>query len=121
MLVAVLGLALLSGDAAPRAVSASGRGAYEVSMAAAEAGPIALAWYDTRNRGADIYLRLLAGDGRRRHPVVRLTTTSTQSSIPAIRASGDGFAVAWNEYRPGTGGVHADTGRSEIWFTRRAF
>jgi len=47
----------------------------------------------------------------------RLTKNSTDSLIPAIRPSGDGFSLVWNEYAPAKKGVHeSDDDRSEVAF-----
>ena len=81
---------------APRQVSDSGFGAYEVSLAAFDDG-LALAWYDTRHGNAEIYVRPLDLAGRDAGPELRLTSTEEQSYEADIAPLGDSFAVAWYE------------------------
>ncbi len=71
-------LCLLAACAPPRQVSESGFGAYEVSLATWSDG-LALAWYDTRDGNAEVYVRPLDADGRAAGPELRITTTAEQS------------------------------------------
>ena len=57
----VLGAALAGLGCSPRQISDSGFGAYEVSLAAWSDG-LAIAWYDTRDGNAEVYVRTLDAD-----------------------------------------------------------
>jgi len=81
-------------DRAPPRISEGGAGALEVSLAV-QPGRIAVAWYDTRDGNAEIYLRLLDERGRPTGPEHRLTDDAEDSYEVDIDAVGDGFAVAW--------------------------
>jgi hypothetical protein len=80
----------------PRQISDSGFGAYEVSLAAWSDG-LAVAWYDTRDRNAEVYVRLLDADGRNAGPELRLTWTEAESYEADIAALPVAFAIAWYE------------------------
>src|SRR5690606_6027575 len=56
---------------------------------------LAVAWYDTRDGNAEIYLRLLDELGRPSGPEYRLTDDAEDSFEVDIDAVGSGFAVAW--------------------------
>ncbi len=75
---------------------------------------LGLVWSDDTVGNYEVYFEPFAADGHRAGPPQRLTTTKPQSLIPAIRAWGDGFAIAWSEVTFGTGGAHADDTRSEV-------
>ena len=62
----------------PRQISESGFGAFEVSLAVWDDG-LAVAWYDTRDGNAEVYVRRLDADGRKAGPELRLTTTEAES------------------------------------------
>jgi hypothetical protein len=81
---------------APRQISDSGFGAYEVSLAAWSDG-LAVAWYDTRHGNAEVYVRRLDADGREAGTELRLTTTESQSYEAEIAPLPDAFAIAWYE------------------------
>jgi hypothetical protein len=85
-----------SAACAPRQISDSGFGAYEVSLAAWSDG-LAVAWYDTRNGNAEVYVRRLGADGRDAGPELRLTTTEAQSYEADIAPLTNAFAIAWYE------------------------
>ncbi len=89
-------LAACSSAPTPIQISQSGAGAYEATLATDEAG-FAVAWYDTRDRNAEIYLRLLDRAGHPSGPERRLTTTPDSSYEPSIERLGDSFIVAWYE------------------------
>ena len=57
----------------------------------------AVAWYDNRDRNAEIYLRLLDRTGHPSSPERRLTTTPDSSYEPSIERVGDSFIIAWYE------------------------
>jgi hypothetical protein len=80
----------------PRQISESGFGAYDVSLATWSDG-LAVAWYDTRDGNAEVYVRPLDADGDERGPELRITTTSAQSYEADIAALDDAFAIAWYE------------------------
>lgn len=76
-----------------------------------------LAWCDNSEGQHDIYFEPFDARGRPIGVTRRLTKNSTDSLIPAIRPSGEGFALAWNEYAPARKGVHeSDDDRSEVSF-----
>jgi hypothetical protein len=89
-------LCLLVGCAPPRQVSDSGLGAFEVSLAAWEDG-LALAWYDTRDGNAEVYVRPLDASGGDAGPELRITTSAEQSYEADIAALEGAFAIAWYE------------------------
>jgi len=82
--------------ASPLQVSQSGAGAYEPALLAGATG-FAVAWYDTRDGNAEIYLRLLDTNGRPSGPEHRLTRTSESSYEPSLERLEDTFAIAWYE------------------------
>jgi hypothetical protein len=77
-------------------ISESGTGAFEASLAAVEGG-FAVAWYDTRDGNAEIYLRTLDAEGKPAGPERRLTNTPELSYEADIQPVGMGFAIAWYE------------------------
>ncbi len=80
-----------------RQVSESGFGAYEVSLATWNDG-LALAWYDTRDGNAEVYVRPLDAQGRDAGPELRITTSTAQSyEADIVAALANSFAVAWYE------------------------
>lgn len=80
----------------PRQISDSGFGAYEVSLATWSDG-LAMAWYDTRDGNAEVYVRRLDAEGRAAGPELRLTTTAAQSYEADIAPLDGAFAIAWYE------------------------
>ena len=80
----------------PQQVSESGFGAYEVSASSWPDG-LVVAWYDTRDGNAEVYVRLLDAAGRPTGDERRLTQTATESYEADVAATVDGFAVAWYE------------------------
>ena len=95
-LAAVLAVFALSACDAPRQISDSGFGAYEVSLATRADGFV-VAWYDTRDGNAEVYVRYLDDAGRPVGSDRRLTSTGDQSYEPEIAALADGIAIAWYE------------------------
>jgi len=81
---------------APRQISDSGFGAYEVSLAPWDEG-LAISWYDTRNGNAEIYVRMLDGEKRVKGGELRMTYTAAHSYEPDLATLGDGLAIAWYE------------------------
>lgn len=93
----------------PRQVSDSGLGAYEVSLATRGDDGFAVAWYDTRDGNAEVYVRYLDESGRPLGADRRLTSTGDQSYEADVAALTDGIAVAWYE-KTGAGTLHARLG-----------
>jgi len=56
---------------------------------------LAVAWYDTRDGNAEIYLRLADPDGRPVWPELRLTEDDEASYVVSVDAVGDALALAW--------------------------
>jgi len=75
-------------------ISSSGSGAFEVALTRFGDGA-AVAWYDTRDGNAEIYLRMVDRSVRPIGPEYRLTTDEEQSYEASIAAAGDSLAVAW--------------------------
>ncbi|MDP6582218.1 MAG: hypothetical protein QF681_16315 [Vicinamibacterales bacterium] len=98
-------------------ISQSGRGAYEVSLAAGESGLVA-AWYDTRNGNAEIYARAVDIRGRPTGPELRLTDNPERSYEADVELLGDDIVVAWYD-RAATGRLRARVGRWTADGTRR--
>jgi len=76
---------------------------------------LGLAWSDRSPGQPEVFFESFDRAGAPRAPAQRLTENSTWSLVPAIRPNGSGFALAWNEYRPASVGVH--NGTSEVFFT----
>jgi len=76
-----------------------------------------VAWCDNTEGQYAVYFQSFDERGATHEPVRRLTSNRTDSLIPAITATADGFAIAWNEYASGGPDAHepADA-RSEIAF-----
>jgi hypothetical protein len=81
---------------APRQVSDSGFGAYEVSLATWD-DSLAIGWYDTRDGNAEIYVRMLDAEKRPKGGELRLTYTAEQSYEVDLATLGDDLAIAWYE------------------------
>lgn len=77
-------------------VSQSAAGAFEASLAAVDDG-FAVAWYDTRDGNAEIYLRTVDAQGQPTGPERRLTNSPELSYEADIQPAGQGLAVAWYE------------------------
>ena len=60
---------------------------------------IGLAWSDVVSGQRDILTRTFTADGKPFGPLRVFKPTKGEASIPAIRAAGAGFLVAWNDYR----------------------
>ncbi len=74
------------------------------AYAAWNSGRLGLAWCDSSAGQSEIFVQQFDQGGMALTAARRLTRTSTESSIPAISAWRDGFALAWNEYQPGVAG-----------------
>jgi hypothetical protein len=75
---------------------------------------IGLAWSDKIAGAHEIYFQPFDRRQVALAPARRLTRNETWSLVPAIVAWSDGFALAWNEYRPESKVVHGGT--SELAF-----
>ena len=64
-----------------------------------------------------MYFRGFNESGQPLARAVRLTDNDTASLIPSIRASGTGFALAWNEAMLAAEGSGEPAGASQIAFT----
>jgi hypothetical protein len=74
-----------------------------------------LAWCDNSEGQHEIYYEPFDVQGRPIGVTRRLTRNRTDSLIPAIRPSADGFSLVWNEYTPAGKGEHeSDDDRSEV-------
>ena len=76
-----------------------------------------LAWCDNTSGNQELYYQSFDREGGTRSDVVRVTNTATDSSIPAIKPTHDGFALLWNEYEATAGDVHGNDRRSQVFFT----
>jgi hypothetical protein len=101
--------AWLAGCSPPRQISDSGFGAYEVSLAAWSDG-FTVAWYDTRDGNAEIYVRSLDARGRSVGAERRLTTTAAESYEADIVPLENSFAIAWYEK-----GEHVTRAQLGVW------
>jgi hypothetical protein len=97
-------------------ISESGFGAYEVALALHDA-QLAVAWYDTRDANAEIYLRLVDGVETRGSHEYRLTNSATESYEVSIDALDGSFATAWYE-KSGDERLEAQLG---LWTPERGF
>ena len=91
--------ALAAAGCSPRQITDSGLGAFEVSLAASH-DDLAVAWYDTRDGNAEVYVRSLDADGHEAGPELRLTTTAAESYEPDIALLPGAVAIAWYEKAP---------------------
>jgi hypothetical protein len=95
-LVVASALFVAACSAEPAQISNSRTGAYEAALTPLENG-FAVAWYDTRDGNAEIYVRLLDDNGRPAGPEHRLTNSPDDSFEVSIDRVGDMMAVAWYE------------------------
>jgi len=95
-LVSCAALVALPACSPPRQITDSGFGAYEVSLAAWNDG-LAVAWYDTRDGNAELYVQQIDANGRAAGPEIRLTSTNAESYEADIATVTDAFAIAWYE------------------------
>ena len=103
-------------EATPRRVTTtqgSSIGAYVAWNGAA----FGLAWSDQTDSNYDVYFRAFSTDGRPLADAQRLTTNPTESLIPAIEPTADGFGLAWNEDVEEERTSHLVGGRSEVVFS----
>jgi hypothetical protein len=114
----IVALLAVAGCDSATQVSDSGFGAYEVSLAAWQ-DELAVAWYDTRDGNAEVYVRMLDAAGNELGAESRLTSTTEESFEADIVATANGFVVAWYEGTAG-GALRAKLGswdreRRERW------
>tara|TARA_A100001391_G_scaffold130111_6_gene89473 strand:+ start:31271 stop:32344 length:1074 start_codon:yes stop_codon:yes gene_type:complete len=80
-------------------------------------GPIlGLAWSDEENGQRDIFAQTFDSSGKPLSPPRNLSDSAETSSVPAIRAYGEGFLVAWNDYVMSGGGGHTAVTSSTAHF-----
>jgi hypothetical protein len=75
---------------------------------------LGLAWSDKTSGQHEVYFTSFDANGTMREAPRQITDNSTWSIVPAIRPSGAGFALAWNEYVPASVEIH--DGTSEVFF-----
>ena len=95
-----------------------------VAYSAAGSGSFGLAWSDEVDGGRQIFFLALDAGGSPLGEPRRLSSGDGLKFVPVIEALGDGFALTWNEVRPGPGGLHGGDSRSEVsspqWVTMDA-
>jgi len=79
---------------------------------------IGLAWSDKIAGAHEIYFQPFDRYQVALAPARRLTRNETWSLVPAIVPWADGFALAWNEYRPESKVVHGGTSELAFSFVR---
>lgn len=75
---------------------------------------VGLAWSDKTSGQHEVYFESFDAAGASREAARRITETPPWSLVPAIRAWGRGFALAWTEYIPATEELHEGT--AEVFF-----
>lgn len=73
---------------------------------------IGLAWSDDIDGRREVLAQAFDSLGQPIGPIQQLSSSQEQSSIPAIRAEGTGFLVAWNDYATGGHGPHMEIASS---------
>lgn len=81
-------------------VSHSGAGAFEAALAR-DGNGFVVAWYDTRDGNAEIYLRQVDASGQVSSPERRLTETPDSSYEASVELLGDTVITAWYEQTMG--------------------
>jgi hypothetical protein len=76
-------------------------------------GRLGLAWSDNSEGQHEVYFQPFDPTGQPLADARRITRNGTSSLVPAIRSWRDGFAMAWNEFKPG---AEAHAGTSEVAF-----
>ncbi len=80
---------------------------------------IGLAWSDAKSGQRDIFAQTFTASGVPQGPIRSVGASPEDAGVPAIRASGDGFLIVWNDYVAGTGaGPHRDMASSTIRLAR---
>lgn len=77
-------------------------------------GRIGVAWSDDTVGQHEVHFQSFDAAGVAMREAIRVTETAEASLIPAIRPWRDGFALAWNEYRPQASADAHASGRSRI-------
>ena len=75
---------------------------------------LGLAWSDKTPGQHEVYFAAFDRAGAPRESERRVTSTAEWSLVPAIRAHGTGFALAWTEYIPASAESHQGT--AEVFF-----
>jgi hypothetical protein len=75
-----------------------------------------LAWCDNTPGNQEVYFQSFDRDGGTKSDVVRVTSSATQSGIPAIKPVSGGFALLWNEYDAPPADTHGTNHPSQLYF-----
>lgn len=75
---------------------------------------LGLSWSDETLGQHEVYFTSFSRNGAPRESQRRVTNTAEWSLVPAIRAHGTGFALAWTEYIPAS--VEHHRGTAEVFF-----
>lgn len=80
---------------------------------------LGVAWSDNTAGQHDVFYQSFDPAGDPVESLRRITDNATESLIPSIQVWEDGFAMAWNEYKPAPDGRHeSPDARSEVFFAR---
>jgi hypothetical protein len=80
---------------------------------------LGVAWNDNTAGQQELFYQSFDPGGDPVEPMRRITETPTESLMASIQVSGNGFAMAWNEYTPAPDGGHeSPDARSEVFFAR---
>ncbi len=80
---------------------------------------LGVAWNDNTAGQHEVFYQSFDPAGDPVESLRRMTDNATESLIPSIQVSGNGFALVWNEYTPAPDGRHeSPDARSEVFFTR---
>lgn len=106
LLVAPLGT--LEAGAAPDPVRVTRDKGESIGAYLAWNGPVVgLAWSDDMSGRRELYVQAFSASGQSLGPARQIGASEGRASVPAIRASGAGFLVAWNDYVMTGSGGHA--------------
>lgn len=87
----------------------------DVAMTSSENGDFAITWYDWRDGGPNVYIRLYGGDGEPKGDSFRISALhDSQQLIPAVTGTEDNIIAAWLDDRNGDWDVYA---RLKSWET----
>lgn len=75
-----------------------------------------LVWCDNTPGNQEVFFQSFDRDGGTKSDVIRVTNTSAQSGIPAIKPAPGRFALAWNEYSAPPSDTHGTEYPSQIAF-----
>lgn len=83
------------------------------AYAAWNGGIVGLAWSDERAGRRELFTQQFDAKGDALAPSRQLGRSEGRASVPAIRASGSGFLVAWNDYVAPAGNGHGAQSSSQ--------